>query len=81
MKKLSNETGQWMRGQLDLVALKETGRSHRQSAVKKCGICGHAFHAESKYNLFCDTCKEQSALYKYSGWLSEASEISEHNVA
>ena len=78
---LSKETRDHMRGQLNLPELIQTMRVHQQTSVKRCGICNQPFKPKSKYILFCDSCKESSALYKYSDWLPDGSELLEMEAA
>jgi hypothetical protein len=33
-----------------------------------CNICGIHFNPSSRYVRFCDSCREESEVYKHAGW-------------
>ncbi|MEW6055743.1 MAG: hypothetical protein AB1540_03940 [Bdellovibrionota bacterium] len=37
----------------------------------RCNICHRTFRALSRFNRFCNKCKQFDELYRFSGWLPE----------
>jgi len=38
------------------------------ASSKTCNICGVAFAQHSRFDRFCDSCRDDNDLYRYSGW-------------
>lgn len=37
-------------------------------SVGVCNICGTHFKPSSRFVRYCDTCREESEIYKHAGW-------------
>jgi hypothetical protein len=36
--------------------------------MESCNICKSAFYPSSRFVRFCDSCREESEVYKHAGW-------------
>ncbi len=37
--------------------------------ARKCNICGTRFNAHSRFERYCEACREDNELYRYADWL------------
>lgn len=52
----------------------ETEKS-RPPRVRKCNICEQNFHPRSRFECFCQDCRENSELLRFADWLPEADDL------
>lgn len=46
-------------------------KEHKSKPVKRdCNLCGGEFQPHSRFERFCDQCREESELYHFCEWLS-----------
>ena len=36
-----------------------------------CNLCSECFHPNTRFDRYCQECKKEDELFKYSGWLPE----------
>lgn len=36
---------------------------------RDCNLCGHEFHTHERYRVFCNRCKNESEIYRFSEWM------------
>lgn len=54
-----------------------TQRMHRKSKpeIHSCNLCRQTFEAKNRYQLFCEKCRSENELFRFSEWLPNPSDL------
>lgn len=65
-----------MKSRLQLAKRNESAcRRKHPPKIRRCNLCGSDFHPRTVFDRFCNTCKEQSELLRFSEWLPDVNEM------